>query len=827
MRLLRNDGADAQPLAGGLRASVSPCPNCNESKRLSLAGSAWMRCGACQFLLPQGAAAFEQHSVSAEAGAAGFGPGILLRERYRLVHLLGQGAHGRTFLAEHEFLGHPCVVKALPYRIVDASDAAVRRLRTEASAGFRVNDGHVVRVLDFDACEGVWYFVMEYVEGLDLSTAVRAGLPIDWRQAVRIATEAATGLAAIHRAGMVHRDIKPSNLILGRDGRVRVADLGVVGLVQTQQQDFQLAGQHEPVGTLGYAAPEIFEEDVREDPRADLYSLGATLYELVTTRSLRPTGSIYQVLLDALPGHAAWPEDAGVEVPDWLVRGILRLLEPDPDDRFASADAFLDFLRQPTGGVTRPQLVVERPEPRGLVVLPLENTDTSDSNDWVGHAVADHLSRALGQLAGAYVVDRNLFQETLARVPRGSGEDRVAHLLRAGRLNGAATIVEGDFSVDGGDVAFRLRMHVAGGLARELRPSRGPLAGLADLENELLGQVATALGLQQGGGQPAATSASAALAAQERFFAGRRAFFRGDYEAARNLGLEAVDLDPEFIEALGFVGVCCARMGRYDEASRYNTQQEELAGQRNDERSRVEAFANRATMHYFRGDYEPAEAALRQAIEIADALGMASEVALINNNLGFVQLQLGLTDKAAGTFARAIETHKTYGALVSLVAPYNGMGNVLREQQRYEEARSYFERALALAQESDDQVNVGVGYMNLGQCALLLGRLGDAKHELARALSILERTTFWNGLARVYEFMADLNLQLGNAAEATRCAERRIELAARHNNLRMEAAAWRQKAGAVRLVGRSDEAAACQARAEEAEARQQRASRSA
>jgi tetratricopeptide (TPR) repeat protein len=257
---------------------------------------------------------------------------------------------------------------------------------------------------------------------------------------------------------------------------------------------------------------------------------------------------------------------------------------------------------------------------------------------------------------------------------------------------------------------------------------------------------------------------------------------------------------------VGFVGVCYARAGRYDEAAAFNRRQEELAHAHADQRLLVEAFANRGTMHYFRGDYAAASEHLSTAVRVAEQAGLETDVALIRNNLGFVELQLGRRESAADHFARAVNTHTRNGALASLIAPCNGLGHVLRDEGRHDHARQYFSRALALAQESDDFVNVGVAYMNLGHCALLENRVREAQHELAVALNILEQTGFWNGLARVYEYMAELNLRLGNFADAIRCTERRVDLAQRHANRKMEAAAWRQKADALDRAGREDEA---------------------
>lgn len=792
------------------------CPYCDQ-RAVRPVSTEWLRCEACSFLTP--IPPTDRREARSVAVNGSIGPGAVLRDRYRLLVPLGEGEHGVAYLAEHEFLNHPCVVKVLPHHIADKSDAAVLRLRAEASAGFRVNDRYVVRVLDCDAADGIWYFVMEYIAGADLASALAAGIRIDWRQAVQIARHAAAGLMAIERAGMVHRDVKPGNLIMGADGAVRVADLGVVGLMHASGDEFGLPGGEGLVGTLAYAAPEALERRDAADHRADLFSLGASLFEIVTGRRLRQQTGLYEILLRPDQYASEWPADAGSDTPDWFIEAILRLVEPDRDARFASAERLLQSLDRPTAGSSISLAPApERPEPRGLVVLTFDNRTPGDGQDWLGHALADHLGRALASIPGVYMVDRTQFQSALERL-RGAGAPPNARLLRAGRLSGAGTIITGCFACQGEQLVIETSIHTASDeQVATLEPVAGPLTSLAELEGRVVALAAQRLGKAAPESERRTPiTPDAALEAQRRFFSGKRAFYRGEYEEARQLASAAAALDPTFVEAVGFAGVCCARMGRYDDAVVDYERQERLAGEFGDERAKIEAYANRGAMHYFRGEFEAADDYLGRAIAIADARGLASEAAQISNNLGFVQLQLGRVDSAARTFTRAIETHKSFGALMSLVGPYNGMGNVLREQKRYDEARRYFNRAMALAQESDDLVNVGVAYMNLGHCALLMGRLSDAKHELLMALNLLERTSFWNGRARVYEFMAELNLRLGNDAEALRCAERRVQLAARHHNVRMQAAAWRQKAEALRRAGRAAEAAESLSQAAQAE----------
>lgn len=770
-------------------------------------GPRLVRCDGCACLRVLPRAESDSTTTASASVATPLAPGTVLRERYRLIEVLGEGAHGVTFLAQLEFLNHPCVVKMLPHRVEDATDVAVRRLRNEASTGFRVNHPNVVRVMDGDTIDGVWYFVTEYVDGLDLAAVTRSGVTVDWRQAVSFAIDAARGLDAIHRAGLIHRDVKPGNLILGTDGHVRVADLGVARFLDTQGESARDA-EDQRAGTLAYAAPEVFAQSERIDARADLYSLGATLFEFVT--GAPPRGrSIYRTLLDSDRDSVSWPDHGPADVPDWFKAAILRLLERVPERRFESADALAQHLERAAATQISPDNTprYEYPEPRGLVVLPFDNASAGAGDDWLGHALADHLARSLAQLPGAYVVDLDQFLPTLERIAQRSTRPRVQQLLEAGRLSGAATIVAGTCRRSGGTIALSVRVHQSAGAGPALiEATPTELSALADLERELFERVVGVLGFAASDAPPGIGTRNAdTLAAEERFFTAKRAFLRGDYETAMRLGAEAIDIDSEHGDALGVVGACCARMGRYDDALEYNRRQQLLAARASDERLKVQAQANLGSMHYFRGEYQAAQDCLLPAVRIAERLGLTTELAQIRNNLGFVMLQLGRPTEAERTFLSAVETLKKYGALVALVGPYNGMGHVLRDQQRYAEARGYYSRALALAQESDDDVNIGVAHMNLGHCALLQGQLADAKHELVMAFNILEQTSFWNGLARVYEYMADMNLRLSNHAEAVRCAERRIELARRHSNRPMESEARRQKAQALRLARRDGE----------------------
>lgn len=785
------------------------CSYCRAALTTQDDAASFRSCGECGFFSPIPPNPHDIGDPREFGELTEIAPNRLLRDRYRLRKLLGRGAHGLSFLAEHEFVNHPCVVKFLPHRAADAADRAANRLRAEARAGYRVNHVNVVRVLDCDTLHGYWYFVMEYIAGADLAHLIEQRARPPWRQVAALARDALAGLAAIHDAGLVHRDLKPANLLLGVDGRLRIADLGVAGLLE----DEDAARGVQLYGTLGYAAPETLTVAGRADARADLYSLGATLFELLTGRLPHEQGGMLRQLLDSQSRTPAWPaEDAAT--PDWLRALVLRLLAPEPADRPASALETLALLQSGDAPVSPVAAAARREvlQPRGLVVLPFGDPTPAASDQWLGFALADGLARSLSQLPGVYLADQEKFSQIHAQLLPAAGQADEQRLLEAGRLVGAATIIAGRLERRGDQIRIGATIHRLGAAPITLEPTAGPLAELAALQARLFDRVAAALGLAA---QKGPAAADTTLAAREQFIRGKQAYLRGDYAAAIRCAEEAARLDPDFVEPLQYIGACYARLGQYAQAAAHHRRQEQIALERRDSRLLVEAQANIGVMHYFQGNFDEAHRVFSTAAAAAEQLGLTTELAQIYNNLGFALIRLHRPEEAQAAFGRAIETHRAFGALASLIGPYNGMGSVLLDQQRYTEAEQYYGRALALAHEIGDRANVGVAHMHLGRCAAARGQADVAKTEFALALNALEETSFWNGLAKAYEYVADLHLESGDYEEAARCADKRIELARRQNNRPAEAAGWRQLAEVWRRAGRLGDAEQCLARARE------------
>ena len=276
--------------------------------------------------------------------AAGKYKGFLLGS-YLILDQLGAGGMGQVYLAEHAHMRRLVALKVLDPRAFENDPVARERFFREARAAGTLDHPNIVRV--FDLCqEGkILYLVMEYVEGLSLQALVTQVAPLDVATACHYARQVAFGLQNAHEMGFVHRDIKPANLLLDRTGVVKILDLGLVrseadaGTMLTQQLD-----NKNILGTADYVAPEQAVDSSKVDVRADIYSLGATLYFLLAGRPLFPEGRtaqklVWQQIKEPVPIARLRPD-----VPPELAAVIHRMLQKRPADRFSSVAEVFEAL---------------------------------------------------------------------------------------------------------------------------------------------------------------------------------------------------------------------------------------------------------------------------------------------------------------------------------------------------------------------------------------------------------------------------------------------------------------------------------------------------
>ena len=230
---------------------------------------------------------------------------------------------------------------------------AITRFEREMKAIGRLEHPHIVRAHDAREIDGNPVLVMEYVEGLDLSRLLRTCGRVKVADACELVRQAAIGLQYAHENGLVHRDIKPSNLMLTPQGQVKLLDLGLARLQTAPAPSDELTGAGQPMGTADYIAPEQVSDSRAVDIRADIYSLGCTLYKLLTGRAPF-ADSDARGTFDILTAHVNTPAPTirqfDATLPDQLVGLLDRMLAKSPDDRPATPGDVATSLASFCGG---------------------------------------------------------------------------------------------------------------------------------------------------------------------------------------------------------------------------------------------------------------------------------------------------------------------------------------------------------------------------------------------------------------------------------------------------------------------------------------------
>lgn len=263
--------------------------------------------------------------------------------RYRVLGLIGRGGMGAVYKAEHRLMERPVALKVIRPELLE-SPAMVRRFEQEAKAAAKLSHPNVVAAYDADEAGGTHFLVMEFVEGtsLDKYVAQRGPLPVD--EAIDYVRQAAQGLQHAWDHGMIHRDVKPHNLLRTPDGRVKVLDFGLAAFHSEHPAHSQNTPAGSVVGTPDYIAPEQALDPRSADVRADLYSLGCTLYHLLTGRPPFPHGSALHKLMAHREQEPPPVTRDRPDVPLWVAVVLARLLEKDPARRYATPAELIDAL---------------------------------------------------------------------------------------------------------------------------------------------------------------------------------------------------------------------------------------------------------------------------------------------------------------------------------------------------------------------------------------------------------------------------------------------------------------------------------------------------
>jgi serine/threonine protein kinase len=264
--------------------------------------------------------------------------------KYVLEEKLGEGGNGAVFAARDSVLGRRVAVKLLHPQLV--TDAAVAgRFRQEAQAMAQLSHPNVVVMHDFISDGSRWAIVMELVEGGEtLAGIIRREQRLQPLRAVRIAKEIAGALGHAHAKGIVHRDIKPANVLVVREAQRETAKLTDFGIARVMHGERRTHAQL-TLGTLWYIAPEQAQNS-GVDARADVYSLGASLYEALCGRVIFPYDNVARVLAAHIGEQAVPPGQLVPNIPPAVDQLVMRCIAKNPDDRPANGEALRVLLEE-------------------------------------------------------------------------------------------------------------------------------------------------------------------------------------------------------------------------------------------------------------------------------------------------------------------------------------------------------------------------------------------------------------------------------------------------------------------------------------------------
>jgi serine/threonine protein kinase len=311
--------------------------------------------------------------------------------KYQILERLGFGGMGIVYLAEHKALRRRVAVKVLPVSLAE-SRWFLDRFYKEAQAVAALNHPNIVCAHDIDQDGKLHFLVMEYVDGANLQEIINKHGPMAVERAAHYIRQAALGLQHSHERGLVHRDIKPGNLLLDRQGVVKILDMGLAHFFKESAKNGQAKSESKRIlGTEDYLAPEQIVNSDDVDIRADIYSLGATFYFLLTGQPpFHETSMAYHKLIHHLGRSPKPVRSLRPEVPEGIAKIVDKMMAKNPWDRYrtpqAVVHALAEWTRTPIPPPPEPEMPKLCPAARRVGIsqpTPLPAGATSGAKSWV------------------------------------------------------------------------------------------------------------------------------------------------------------------------------------------------------------------------------------------------------------------------------------------------------------------------------------------------------------------------------------------------------------------------------------------------------------
>ena len=264
--------------------------------------------------------------------------GTILGNRYEIIGKIGSGGMSDVYKARDAKLNRFVAIKILKEEF-SVDQGFVSKFRMEAQSAACLSHPNIVNIFDVGEENGIYYIVMELIEGITLKKYIERRKKLGIRESIEVSMQVSRGLQAAHAEHIIHRDIKPQNLMISKDGKIKVTDFGIARI-----NDTQISGAN-TMGSVHYISPEQARGGVC-DERSDIYSLGITLYEMVTGRVPFEGESTVDVALKHIKEPITPPSEYEPDMIPNLEKIILKCTQKKPDYRYRTMGALLDDLKR-------------------------------------------------------------------------------------------------------------------------------------------------------------------------------------------------------------------------------------------------------------------------------------------------------------------------------------------------------------------------------------------------------------------------------------------------------------------------------------------------
>src|SRR5437762_2239857 len=525
-------------------------------------------------------------------------------DHYSVACEIGRGGMATVYLGDDLKLERRVAIKLLHPQL--ATGLGVERFLREIKTAAGLTHPHIVPLFDSGESGGLLFDVMPYIDGETLRRRLtrEGSLPID--DAVRIACEVLEALGYAHAQGVVHRDIKPENIIFSA-GRALVTDLGIARAVSAASlEPLTIDGA---VGTPAYMSPEQASQSPQLDGRSDIYSLGCTLYEMLTG-SVPFTGPTAQAvmarhLLDVVPPIRS----VRPTVRHALEQAVLTALAKVPADRFATAGQFARALNAPD------EVTLDGEGGESIAVLPFANLSGDPDFEYFSEGIAEEIINALTQLPGLRVAAR-----TSSFAFRGQGID----LAEVGAKLKVGTVLEGSVRRAGDRLRITAQLiKVADGYHLWSERYDRDLEDVFAVQDEIAENIVRALRVVLTEEQRRAIERphTGNVEAYEFYLRGRQFFYQfreKGLQFARRMFSRAIEIDPSYARAYAGIADCSSQPYKYWDASAANLEQAESASRKALELAPdlAEAHAARGFALTLGGNHEQANREFEAAIRL-------------------------------------------------------------------------------------------------------------------------------------------------------------------------------------------------------------------